>query len=94
MAKQENIQGVNYAGNVTEDGEKDVDAEVGSEASLEKDSDRWKEDCDDDLEDITRRYSVPSVWAVNVGPDPRDLMACATHGLPGVTVEWDGMKGV
>ena len=41
------------AGNVTEDGEQDVDEEVAAETALKEDADRWQEDGEDDFADIT-----------------------------------------
>jgi hypothetical protein len=38
--------------NVTENGEQDVDQEVGIAAALEEDTDRWQEDGEDDLDDV------------------------------------------
>ena len=40
------------SGNVTKDGEEDVNEEVCAAATLEEDSDGWEEDGDDDFADI------------------------------------------
>lgn len=39
-------------GNVTQDGEEDVDAEVGTAAALEEDTDGREDDGKDDLADV------------------------------------------
>lgn len=46
------VQGVDDSGNVTEDGEEDVDEEVCAAAALEEDADGWEEDGDDDFADV------------------------------------------
>lgn len=46
------------ARNVTEDGQQDVDKEISSAATLEEYTERWKDDRDDDLEDVTKRKSA------------------------------------
>jgi len=38
--------------NVTEDGQEDVDEQVGAAATLEEDSERGQDDGDDDLDDV------------------------------------------
>ena len=45
-------QGVDNSGNVTKDGQQDVDEEVGTTAALKEDTKRRKEDGDDDLDDV------------------------------------------
>jgi hypothetical protein len=47
-----NIQSVDDAGNVTQDGEEDVDEEVSAAAALEEHSDWGNEDGEDDLDDV------------------------------------------
>lgn len=46
------VQGVDDSGNVTQDGEEDVDEEIGAAATLEEDTERWEEDGEDDLADV------------------------------------------
>ena len=41
------------AGYVTQDGEQDVDEKVTTASSLEEDTQRWEDDGDDDLADIS-----------------------------------------
>ena len=40
----DNVDGMNDAGNIAEDGENDVDPEVFTQADLEKDTERWEDD--------------------------------------------------
>lgn len=47
-----NVQSVDDAGNVTQDGEEDVDEQIRTAAAFEEDSHGWQEDCEDDLEDV------------------------------------------
>lgn len=49
------IQGVNDAGNVTEDGQQDVDKEISTAAALEEDTKRRENDGEDDLDDVAGR---------------------------------------
>jgi hypothetical protein len=46
------LQSMNDAGNVTEDGEQDVDQKITTAATLEEDSQRGEDDGKDDLADI------------------------------------------
>lgn len=46
------VQGVDDSGDVTKDGEEDVDEEVGAAAALEEDTDGGEEDGEDDLADV------------------------------------------
>lgn len=46
------VQGVDNAGNVTKDGQQDVDEEVSTTAALEEDTKRREDDGDDDLDDV------------------------------------------
>jgi hypothetical protein len=70
------VQSVDDSGDVTEDGEEDVDEEVGAAAALEEDSDGGEEDGEDDLADVAgvgvslgfrvrrrRVASIAAVWA-------------------------------
>jgi hypothetical protein len=43
---------VNDAGNVTKDGEEDVDQEIRAATALEEDAERWEDDGKDDLADV------------------------------------------
>ena len=40
------------SGNVTEDGQEDVDEQVGAAATLKEDAERGQDDGDDDLDDV------------------------------------------
>jgi hypothetical protein len=44
--------------NVTQDGEEDVDEEVGAAAALEEDTEWWEDDGKDDLADIAVESAV------------------------------------
>jgi len=46
------VEGVDNAGNVAEDGEEDVDQNVGAATTLKEDTERWEDDGKDDLADI------------------------------------------
>lgn len=46
------VQSVDDAGDVTQDGEQDVDEQVSTAAALEEHTQRWQEDGKDDLADI------------------------------------------
>lgn len=41
------------ARNVTKDGQQDVDEQVSSASALKENTDRWNNDRNDDLEDVT-----------------------------------------
>jgi len=43
---------VDDSGNVTEDREQNVDAQIGAAATLKEDTQRWEEDGEDDLADV------------------------------------------
>ena len=49
---EDDVQGVDDSGDVTEDGEEDVDEEVCATAALEEDADGREEDGEDDLADV------------------------------------------
>jgi hypothetical protein len=49
------VQSMNDAGNVTEDGQQDVDQKITTTAALEEDTQRWEDDGKDDLADVTVR---------------------------------------
>lgn len=51
----EDVQSVDDSGDVTEDGEEDVDEEVGAAAALEEDAEGREEDGEDDLADVAGR---------------------------------------
>lgn len=46
------IQGVDDTGDVTQNGEQDVDEQVGAATTLKEDTQRWQEDGKDDLADV------------------------------------------
>jgi len=49
------VQGVDDAGNVTKDGQQNVDEQVSTTAALEEDTKRREDDGDDDLDDVAER---------------------------------------
>jgi len=49
---ESDVQGVDDSGNVTKDGQQDVDEEVSTTAALEEDTKRREDDGDDDLDDV------------------------------------------
>jgi len=49
---QNNIEGVDNAGDVTKDGEEDVDKKIGAASTLKEDSKRREDDGKDDLADV------------------------------------------
>lgn len=67
------IQSVDDTGNVTQDGEQDVDEQVGAASALEEDTQRRQEDGKEDLADV----AVGALLAIEVrAPDdvcPGDL---------------------
>ena len=48
----EYVQGVDDTWDVTEDGQQDVDEEVGAAATLKEDTERWEDDGENDLADV------------------------------------------
>lgn len=52
MFVRECIQSVENAGNVTENRQQNADEELGPATSLEEDTERRKEDGEDDLDDV------------------------------------------
>lgn len=58
------IQSVDDTGNVTQDGEQDVDEQVGAASALEEDTQRWQEDGKEDLADV----AVGALLAIEVRP--------------------------
>jgi hypothetical protein len=46
------IQSMDDAGDITEDGEQDVDQKIATAATLEEDTKRWEDDGKDDLADV------------------------------------------
>jgi len=52
LVLQDDVQRVDDAGNVTEDGQQDVDQEISSAAALEENTERREDDGKDDLADI------------------------------------------
>lgn len=53
-----NVQRVDDTRNVTQDGEQDVDAEVGTTSSLEENTKRREDDGKNDLADVATRKRV------------------------------------
>jgi hypothetical protein len=63
-----NVQGVDNAGNVTQDGQENVDEEVSAAATLEEDTKRRQNNGDNDLDNVTEQSSV-STESLLVWPD-------------------------
>ena len=57
---QDDVKGVDYAGNVTQDSQQDVDEEVGAATTLKEDSYGRQDDGEDDLADVAVRCCVVS----------------------------------
>jgi len=49
---QNDIKGVDDAGDVSKNGQQNVDEQVGTAATLKEDSERWEDDGKDDLADV------------------------------------------
>jgi hypothetical protein len=49
---EKNVQSMDNAGNVTKDGQQNVDEEVGIATTLQEDTDWGNEDGEDDLNDV------------------------------------------
>ena len=63
LVLENDVQGVDDTGNVTQDGQQDVDEEVGIAAALKEDTERREEDGKDDLADIAGgERHVVCVW--------------------------------
>lgn len=60
---------MNDAGNVTKDGQQDVDEEVSTAAALEEDTKRRKDDGEDDLDDVAEKGVSTRLVCVRV-PHP------------------------
>lgn len=88
------------AGNVTENGQEQVDEEVGAAATLEEDSERWEEDGEDDLDDvavrlllalrITSRRSLVVAVAIAFGSRAHPTRELAVGSLPSGERHGDG----
>lgn len=52
------LQGMDDAWDVPEDGEQDVDEQVAAATALKEDADRWQEDGDDDFTDVTKMQAL------------------------------------
>jgi len=63
---QDDVEGMDNAGNVTKDGEQDVDQEIGTAATLEEDTKRWENDGQDDLANVARGESHCAGLAVKL----------------------------
>jgi hypothetical protein len=53
LLESHNLQSMNDAWDVTEDGKQDVDQKITAAATLEEDTQRWEDDGKDDLADVT-----------------------------------------
>lgn len=62
------LQSVDYAGDVAQDREEDVDEEVGIASALEENPQRWQKDGEDDFANVTMREKVSSVSIGQAGP--------------------------
>lgn len=60
---RDNVQRMDNARNVTQDGQQDVDEEVGIAATLKEDTERGQDDCEDDLDDVAGAMSVSAADA-------------------------------
>jgi hypothetical protein len=58
QTRARNVQGVDDAGNVTKDGQQNVDEEIGAATTLEEDTKRRQNNGDDDLDNVTEKYTV------------------------------------
>jgi len=47
------LQSVDDSGNVSQNGQQDVDEEISTTTALEEDTKRWEDDGEDDFADIT-----------------------------------------
>lgn len=56
-----NLQGVDDTGDITQDGEKDVDEEVTSTSTFEENTQRWEDDGNDDFADISVEVVVSAL---------------------------------
>lgn len=65
------VQGVNDSGNVTKDGQQDVDEEVSTAAALEEDTKRREDDGDDDLDDVARKKVSTRRRSCSLSPSGR-----------------------
>lgn len=51
--KSSNIQGVDDTGDVTQNGQQDVDQQIGTTSALEEDTDGRQKDGEDDFDDVS-----------------------------------------
>jgi len=49
---EDNVQGVDNSWNVTKDGQKNVNEEIGAASTLEENTEGWEDDGEDDFADI------------------------------------------
>jgi len=52
LVLQDDVQSMDDAGNVSEEGQQDVDEQVGTAATLKEDTKRWEDNGDDDFADV------------------------------------------
>lgn len=69
MLRDEDVQGVDDTRDVTQDGEQDVNEEVGSASPLEEDTDGRQDDGEDDLDDV-------AVWGLSSALCGRETQRC------------------
>jgi hypothetical protein len=68
LVLQDNVEGVNNAGNVTKDGQQDVNAEVTTASSLEEDTQRREQHGEDDLANVASSEShCDGICSVRLG---------------------------
>jgi hypothetical protein len=57
LVLEDDVQGVDDTGDITQDGEQDVDQEISSAAALQEDTQRWEDDGKNDFADVARGES-------------------------------------
>jgi hypothetical protein len=84
---------MNNAGNVTKNGEEDVDQKITTAATLEEDTQRWEEDGKDDLADVATGQDVSHVGddASSIGTGPKHCIVAKVNAI-GETYE--AVKGI
>lgn len=89
-------------GEPTQDGQTDVDQEVGTTSALQEDTQRRQDDGENDLADVTVKSSQPWCFA-RVRPEPEigarekvELLSCSSssRGSAGVKTTYEAVKGM
>ena len=86
------VQGVDDSGNITKDGQQDVDEEVSTTAALEEDTKRREDDGDDDLDDVAEKGI--STRRCFDSLDPLELTGAGRRGGEGRESTHDPVKGI